>query len=162
MGLRGPKPTPSRILELRGSPHAKYQGRQDATVPVAIPACPDWLDADAQAIWGVLTQQLYALGVIALVDQSALGRYVTLFQRWISMEQFVKKHGETYTTDAGSMVAYPQVYIASNLSAQLAKLEDSFGMTPSSRARVIQKGIQPEQSAFEAFIAPVPKDKKRA
>lgn len=167
MGLRGPKPTPSKILELRGSPHARYQGRQDATVPVEIPSCPEWLDEDGKKIWGTLTQHLYTLGVVALVDRIALGRYVQLFQRWVKMEQFIKQYGETYPVKNAdgavvSFQAFPQVYIASNLSAQLARLEDSFGMTPSSRARVVQSGIHPEQSAFEAFIAPKPKGKRRA
>lgn len=166
MGLRGPKPTPTKILELRGSRVPKLQRRNEPQTALEIPPCPTWLDEEGHAVWARLTQQLYELGVIAAIDQHALGRYVQLFQRWRKMETFVKQYGETYPVKdkLGAVVSFqvfPQVYLAGHLSAQLQKLEDSFGMSPSSRARVIQQGKAPAEDALGTFLAAPQRRKAR-
>ena len=140
MGLRGPQRTPTKILQLRGTQRGKYRP-DDPDAILAMPACPGWLDAAGQEHWAVLSAQLYAIGVLALIDQAALGRYIQLTQRWLAMEAFIAQHGETYPTrnqegEVISFQAFPQVAMAAVLATQLHRLEDSFGMTPASRARI--------------------------
>lgn len=52
MGKRGPAPTPTNILKLRGSTLVTERRlRSEVKGPTGNPECPDWLDEDAKAMW---------------------------------------------------------------------------------------------------------------
>jgi phage terminase small subunit len=50
MGKRGPQPTPTKILQLRGSWRAKKRPANVSQTPLKSHA-PAWLDAEAKKIW---------------------------------------------------------------------------------------------------------------
>jgi P27 family predicted phage terminase small subunit len=141
VGKRGPKPTPTAILNARGS----WRGKKNKDEPVmdaTAPQCPDWLDAQAKAYWAEIAPMLSEGKVLRRIDRAALARYCQLLARWRRCEEFIAKHGDTYPIkdDAGHVKGvkeFPQVRRASDLSAQLCRLEAEFGMTPSSRSRVV-------------------------
>lgn len=145
MGLRGPAPTPSRLLALRGSRRAS---RPNEPVPeVVLPPAPDWLSDDAKAAYAHVGERLLAQEVVTLLDQNALARYATLWVRYRRCEEFVSKHGEAYVVRARPRLhgelgdpigfkTYPQAKLALVLSGELLRLEREFGMTPSARARL--------------------------
>ena len=142
MGRRGPAPTPTTILKLRGSTLAT-QRRQDAEVqgPAGTPDPPDWLDPDARAAWDHLVPMLVSMGVLTRIDGNALARYCRLFARWKKAEAFIDKHGDVYPLKdehghVKCLQPFPQVSTAAKLSQQLTRLEQEFGMTPSARARI--------------------------
>jgi P27 family predicted phage terminase small subunit len=142
VGKRGPAPTPTNILSLRGS--TLVSGRRRAKEPKGPPGppdCPDWLDEDGKAMWGSLVPMLEGMGVLTRVDGNALARYCRLWTRWRKAEAFIDKHGEIYPLKDESgkvkyMQQFPQVAIAAKLAQQLTKLEQEFGMTPSARSRI--------------------------
>lgn len=138
MGTRGPKKTPTKILELRGSWLAKTRPHEPHP-PVARPVCPDWLTPDMKQLWRVVVGQLHAIGLLTKVDGHALARYCALSLRWRKALQFVEKNGETYPVkDATGVViglrTFPQVWLVKSLAQELLRLEREFGMTPSARA----------------------------
>ena len=142
MGRRGPPPTPTAVLKLRGSTRVT-QRRQihEAQGPVGAPEPPDWLDEDARAMWDHLLPMLTGMGVLTRIDGNALARYCRLWSRWRKAEAHLDKHGELYPLkDDQGRVRYvqqwPQVAIAAKLAQQLTRLEQEFGMTPSARTRV--------------------------
>ena len=148
MGLRGPQKTPTKILLLRGSSKAKH--RNDPAVPAQRPPCPPYLSTEEKRAWRVLVRRLERAGLVTLIDGEALARYVVLHAQWLKAVQFVREHGQTYPVREKSQVvdgveipgrvigiqAYPQAYMISKLSADLARIEASFGMTPSARASI--------------------------
>lgn len=142
MGRRGPAPTPTAVLKLRGSTLVtKRRERSEAKGPSGKPCCPQWLDTDAKAMWRQLVPQLQTMGVLTRVDSNALARYCRLWSRWRKAEDFIDRHGEMYTLrdEAGKpryVQQFPQVSIAAKLAQQLTRLEQEFGMTPSARARM--------------------------
>ena len=142
MGRRGPAPTPTPVLKLRGSTLVtKRRKRAEPKPSVGVPKVPDWLDADARAMWAELIPTLENMGVLARVDGNALARYCRLWSRWRKAEAFLDKHGEMYPLKGeGGQVKYfqqwPQVSIATKLAQQLTRLEQEFGMTPSARTRI--------------------------
>jgi P27 family predicted phage terminase small subunit len=142
MGRRGPAPTPTEILKLRGSPLAKKRAKQgESKGPSGRPRCPNWLDAEAKAMWRRLVPQLELMGVLTRIDGNALARYCRLWSRWRKAEEFIDQHGEMYPLkDEKGQTKYfqqwPQVAIANKLAQQLTRLEQEFGMTPSSRTRI--------------------------
>jgi P27 family predicted phage terminase small subunit len=149
MGRRGPAPTPTAKLKLRGSTLVtQRRERLEAQGPVGKPQCPQWLDADAKAMWRRLTPLLESMGVLTRIDGNALARYCRLWSRWLKAEAFIEERGEMYPLkDESGQVKYfqqwPQVAIASKLAQQLTRLEQEFGMTPAARTR-IQVSSQPK------------------
>jgi P27 family predicted phage terminase small subunit len=138
MGRRGPQPTPTKVLELRGSWLAKTR-RGEPQPDAVIPDKPGWLEDDASVAWDRLTQQLHAIGLIAQIDENALARYCRLWQRWRQMERQIDIDGtvKVFKDDDGHIIAEDvsrAVAIAGNLADKLLKLEHEFGMTASARA----------------------------
>jgi len=79
--------------------------------------------------------------VLTRIDGNALARYCQLWARWKKAELFAQKHGEVYPLKDESgrtkcLMPFPQVAIANKLAAQLTRLEQEFGMTPSARTRI--------------------------
>ena len=142
MGRRGPAPTPTEILKLRGSTLVtKRRDQSEAKVPKGKPRCPDWLDKDAKTMWRHLVPLLDAMGVLTRLDGNALARYCRLWSRWRKAEAFIDKNGEMFPIrqDDGQVKYFgqwPQVAIANKLAQQLTRLEAEFGMTPSARTRI--------------------------
>ena len=140
MGTRGPPPTPTKILAMRGSWRAGRNPAEPRPEP-GRPRCPKWLDTDAKAAWRRLVPQLDRMGVLTRIDGNALTRYCTLFSRWKKAEQFLQERGEVYLDkdESGRVKGvrpYPQARMAAQLSEQLLRFENHFGMTPSARTRL--------------------------
>ena len=159
MGRRGPRPTPTPILQMRGSALAT-RAREQAEVkgPAGTPECPDGLDDDAKAAWDQLVPMLERMRVLTRIDGNALTRYCRLWSRWRAAEQFIKDRGEMYPIkdDAGKVKwfqQWPQVAIANKLAQQLTRLEQEFGMTPSARSRIqLMQDATPFESSKARFF----------
>ena len=142
MGRRGPAPTPTPILKLRGSTLvSKRRQKNEAQGPAGAPDQPDWLDDEARKMWDHLLPMLEGMGVLTRIDGNALARYCRLWSRWRKAEAFIDGKGEMYPLkgDKGGVkcfMQWPQVAIAAKLAQQLTRLEQEFGMTPSARTRI--------------------------
>ena len=83
------------------------------------------------------------MGVLSRIDGNALTRYCQFCSRW-RKPNFHRQHGEVYPLkdEAGKLkclVQVPQVAIAHKLGAALlTRMEQEFGMTPSSRSTAMQ------------------------
>lgn len=140
MGARGPRPTPNKVLRLRGSWRADLNPGEPKP-PAGKPTCPAWLDDEAKAAWRQLVPMLHITGLLTQIDRNALARYCQLFARWKKCELFIQKYGNTYPLkdDKGAIkcfMQFPEVSIANSLAKQLTRLEQEFGLTPSSRSRI--------------------------
>src|ERR1051326_4721982 len=161
MGQRGPKPTPTPILQLRGSTLVTRRRRQrEARGPAGRPDPPDWLldDPVAKSAWEQLVPMLTCMDVLTRIDGNALARYCRLWSRWRKAEEFISKNGDMFPIkdDNGKVKClqqWPQVAIAHKLAQQLTKLEAEFGMTPSARARMqLPGGGQEGEGAKARFF----------
>ena len=81
MGRRGPPPTLTKILELRGSWKAKTRPHEPK-VKAEKPAMPDCLGEEAKAIWRKVIAQLHTSGLLAKVNGWMLARYCILWVEW--------------------------------------------------------------------------------
>lgn len=150
---RGPAPTPSAILDIRGSRkqrHEKGEPKPDR----GRPRCPAWLKGTAKSEWKKLVEMLDRMGILTKVDGNALSRYCRLWQRWRKAEDFIEEHGDQYPVKdkKGNTVSFrifPSARIATTLSAELRRLEQEFGLTPASRTRISEEATQAGASVSE-------------
>lgn len=158
MGRRGPRPTPTPLLKLRGSSLVSQRREAGEPKPSGKPRCPDWIDPEAKTAWRQLVPQLEVMKVLTRIDGNALTRYCQLWARWKKAELFIQKNGEVYPLKDESgrikcLMPFPQVSIASKLAQQLTRLEQEFGLTPSARTRInIETAGEPADELRE-FLA---------
>lgn len=147
----GRRPTPTKILQLRGSWRAKTRPHEPQ-VKAERPTCPSWLSGEAKQVWRVIVPQLHAMGILTKVDGQALARYCALTVRWRHALQFVEAHGDTYPVrDANGQVVslrpFPQTWLVQNVAKELLRLESHFGMTPSARTTLHVHSPAPAEAA---------------
>jgi P27 family predicted phage terminase small subunit len=139
MGRRGPAPTPTKLLDARGS----WRGSANAEpMPAGKPIPPPWLQGDAKVVWDEMLDQFCStLGVITTRDRNALARYCDVFVRWRKAADFLEKNGDVFPINDAKgklkcLQQFPQVAIYRNLALMLLRLEQEFGLTPASRTRI--------------------------
>jgi len=140
MGQRGPKPTPTKLLALRGSWRAKERaGREPQPAPLGRTDPPGWLSPEAKTIWGRVTRHLKPHGLMTRLDVNVIARYCELFVMWRHAAEYVNQYGmhqpikNAKDKVIGMRIApYTQMMVV--LSGELLKIEREFGMTPSARA----------------------------
>lgn len=147
MGLRGVPPTPSAILKLRGSRLANRPGEPQPEQKA--PSCPSYLTKAERQVWRQLAKKLERIGVLTIVDQNALARYCVLFVRWRKACDFLEAYGTTQPVKDGNgnvkcFMHFPQVSEVNKLSVLLLRLEQEFGLTPSSRTRIVVNIPKPQ------------------
>ncbi|MCC7137597.1 MAG: phage terminase small subunit P27 family [Planctomycetes bacterium] len=140
----GPRPTPTRVLRLRGSWRAKRNSNEPQP-KVVKPAAPAWLSDDAKKVFDEYAETLHASGVLTAVDQFALARYADLWSQYRRCAEFTAKHGEVWVVRGRpgpngaegrpvGFATYPQAKLKLALAAALLQLEREFGLTPAARA----------------------------
>jgi phage terminase small subunit len=132
MAKRGPKKTPTAILEKRGSWLAKTRDGEPI-VDAGYPPCPDWIKGEAREIWDRIVPELVNLGVMTKLDGFAFSRYCVYSVLWL------KELGNPGRTEA-TLERY---------SNQCMRLEQSFGLNPSARASL---ETHPEKDKGDRFL----------
>jgi P27 family predicted phage terminase small subunit len=160
VGKRGPPRTPTPLLELRGSWRAGTR-KGEPRPRRSRPRPPDWLSDDAKAVFVVLVRHLFPLGVVARLDEGALGRYADLFVQYRKASEWVTKHGDVYVVPGqtgkdgkagpASFRTYPQAYRALALANELLRLEREFGLTSAARARLVTETPAPAEPSYDYF-----------
>ncbi len=154
MGRRGPPPKPTVLKLVAGNPGKRALNRAEPVPPAGEPEAPDFLDADARAVWDRLVPRLAKIGLARTIDGLALGRYCSLFVLWRRAVDFVRANGSTYPvrgeasgTAPGRILyfrEFPQASELRKLHMQLLAVEREFGLTPAARTRI---NVEAERSA---------------
>lgn len=152
MGLRGPPPTPTKLLEARGSWRAKAR-KGEPRPPTAKPACPQWLPKEAKAEWRRQVKELEQQGTIALLDRAFLTAFCEAWAEYVEACKLIQKHGMIIKTTDGNLIQNPVVSIRNKAYQRMLAIGKEFGFSPSARARL---SIQPPSKKEEN-----PNDKAR-
>lgn len=149
--FKGPAPTPTPILEARGSKRAA--GRKSAPRPPAkLPACPDWLKGDGCNLWERLVKELAEMKVLAQIDQTLLAVLCQTFADWRYYSDKARTGGDVVNGALGNPVISPWVRIRDAAAERLVKLCDRFGLSPAARARLVMNPNEQEADPFEDFL----------
>ena len=146
MAQRGRKPKPTAIKELEGNPGKRELNQNEPKPKKNAPKCPAWLDAEAKKEWRRVSKQLEEIGVLTEVDMAAFAGYCEAYSRWKDAEEFISKHGTIFKTPSGYWQQVPHVSIAQTYLKIVIKFCEQFGMTPSSRSRIVAENAQADTS----------------
>ena len=131
MGKRGPRPTPTPILKLRGSTQARYRPEEVQPSPGA-PARPDWLEGEALAKWNALAPELSRLGLLTVVDGEAFAAYCSAWAELRHATETLEREGH-YIGEGGLKRSHPAVAQQRSAWTALQRLGSLFGLSPSDR-----------------------------
>ncbi len=156
MGDRGPAPTPSNLLKLRGS----WRGNANPNEPQpdsGVPSKPEGLGPIADTVWDTMSEQLLAMRVLTVADGYALEVLARTWEKWQEAEDSLTKHGNVFPIrNPDGTLKYlqqsPYVGIARHLGDQLIKLLREFGLTPSARTRIAAAPVE-EGDPLQALLA---------
>jgi P27 family predicted phage terminase small subunit len=133
MGKRGPKPTPTHILELRGSKLAKGRGDNPRPDPTP-PPCPTWLDREARAEWRRIVPELERLGLLTRVDRAALTCYCQAWSELNDATRVLKRDGKyLHLGENGYLSPHPALAQQRAAWKTIKDFCALFGLDPSSR-----------------------------
>lgn len=164
-GKRGPAPTPTDILKIRGS--RVVEGRKnEPKPPKGAPRCPSRLTKEEKLVWKQLVAILKETNVLTMADGNAMACYCVMWCEWWRCDAHLKKYGlsfpqkkiigkgEDAKTEVIGFLPFPELTQRNRLFDQLLRLGAEFGLTPAARTR-IQVETKPE-------AAPVRKRERRA
>lgn len=147
MGKRGPPPEPSILRYIRGNPSKTPLNTGEPT-PDLLPAGaqpPVWLEGVALEKWNEVVPVLTAMRVMTVADRETIARYCALWEQWKKNYDIVKRGADVIIgRDAAGEVKYMQVtpYASqmTKIATLLLRIEQEFGLTPSSRSQVTIHG----------------------
>lgn len=142
MATRGRKPKPTAVKVLEGNPGKRPLNMYEPVPEKKAPECPSWLNDEAKAEWDRLADKMVNLGTLTEMDMAAFAGYCQSYARWKEAEEFIEKHGTIVKTPSGYWQQVPQVSIAQTNLKVMLKFCSEFGLTPSSRSRMIAGEVQ--------------------
>lgn len=134
---RGRKPKPTAVKVLEGNPGKRSLNTGEPKPEKKAPRCPAWLEDEAKKEWKRMCKQLEQLGILTEIDMAAFAGYCQAYARWKEAEEFITQHGSIVKTPSGYWQQVPQVSIAQTYNKIMTKIAAEFGLTPSSRSRII-------------------------
>lgn len=153
--MKGRKPTPSKIVDIRGGTRYTHEKPRDKEPqpPSAIPQCPRHLDKEARAEWRRMAKELEPLGVLTKLDKAVFAMYCEAFSTWAQATKKIQEMGMVRITKNGYAEQNPYFPIVNKAKEQMMKCLVEMGMTPSSRSRVkVGEPPQEEENKKERFF----------
>jgi len=161
MGRRGPQPTPTKVLELRGSHRAKERAARGEPVPsgsaAGVPRCPDRIarNKDAHRCWKYHVRKLRDTGLLSMLDVNVFARYCHTWASYVAAADFVDKHGPNMVVKNGDTpigyVERPEVSRMIRWASVLDKLERKLGLSPADRSGFVALDKPQRDSAEQSL-----------
>ena len=154
--MKGRKPKPTAIKMLAGNPGKRpLAGEPQPPIPAGTPYCPRHLNDEARREWRRIVKILLDLGLYTEVDRAALAMYCQAWGRWVTAERKVQEKGEVLVSDRGGLYQNPWLHVANRAWEQMRKVLAEFGLTPSSRTRLVARAGEPEPTLAELLFSGV-------
>jgi hypothetical protein len=116
MGLQGPVPTPTKVLEARGSWRATANAQEPRPKP-GKPPCPRGFGDAEKSAWRAVCKVLADMDVLTTADALAL-------EQWRACEEFVAKNGISYPLKAVWIRPFRSAVTASRRARILGALSE--------------------------------------
>lgn len=150
---RGPRPTPTKILQARGSWRADLRAGEPAPAPANLDP-PKWLGKVAAKEWRRVMPELQALGLFTALDLAPLAAYCRAWADWQEAIAMIEEHGATVTTANGYPVQSPWVAIKTTTQKQFLAAAAELGLSPAARTRIkVEATAKPTDGKARFFNA---------
>lgn len=134
--MRGPKPTPAKIVQLKGNP-GKRAIKKETPGFGAIGPVPADLSAIAAEKWGEAAKQWNI--VLTSSDRDALRLYCETWAEMLNAQKRVEEDGAMILTPNGMVQKSPWLTKLEQSREFCRRMIAEFGGSPSSRTRVSAK-----------------------
>ena len=153
MAKPGPRPQPTAKKKLHGNPGKRPlpKNEPEPRMEDGIPGAPDHLDELGKKEWDRMAAELYPIGVMTVVDRTALEAYCSEYSKWVYASQQIQKHGMLIKAQSGFPMQSPYLQIANKSQAEMRKWLCELGCTPSSRTRVERAPKVEEKDPLKEF-----------
>ena len=94
------------------------------------------LSKQATDLWFSYGNQLIYYRLLSFLDLIVFGRYCQMYDRCQRYRNDIEAKGETFITQSGYQTIRPCVTLLNTTEAAMLKIEDRFGMSPSSRIKM--------------------------
>ena len=148
---RGPSPKPTALKKAEGNPGKRKLNEQEPKPVPGVPQCPDHLDAVAKKEWARLSEILLAMRVLTEADYIALGNLCQAYSTLIDAQRHLNKGGILFKTPNGYIQQNPLLAIIRTQMHIVNDLLREFGLTPSSRTRLIAE--KEEHDGYDDLMA---------
>jgi P27 family predicted phage terminase small subunit len=135
----GRKPKPTKLKLITGHGHHPLN-KNEPEAPEGELHCPTHLSTEAKKEWHRIVPILYQMKVARIPDQAAIAAYCQTYGRWVDAENKMAKLGDNallMKTSNGNILQSPLVGIANRAMEIMLKFMTEFGLTPSSRSRIV-------------------------
>lgn len=168
--MRGRKPLPSNVIELRGGiRHTHRPPNKSEPKPESIaPSCPKHLNEEARKEWHRMSKELASLGLLTRLDKAVFAMYCTSYSTWKDATERLGKSGmiilvgkiKAERNKRGQIIREgkpgiprinPYFRIQKEVQIQMLKCLVEMGMSPSSRSR-IKVGRPKQKDEAEEFL----------
>lgn len=157
---------PSEVKRLAGTYRADRTAPNEPKPRITsrTPSPPIKLSPVAAQEWKRMARELHGLGLLTVVDLTALVAYCETFATWQEALGKIRETGLLVKASTGTPVQNPYLNIASAAEKRLRGWLQEFGCTPSSRTRVSAPGAGDDSDPYEAFLSqetPVPDELRK-
>lgn len=135
--MAGRKPKPIAVKKLEGNPGKRKLNTKEPVPAKGMLDCPEWLLPEAKKEWERLADLMNQMGVLTEVDMVAFAAYCQSYARWKEAQEHIDSEGSTFETDKGYQQQTPWVGIANTNQKLMLQAASEFGLTPSSRSRIV-------------------------
>lgn len=77
------------------------------------------------------------MGILTIIDEMAFAGLCQNYAIYIETEKYLEENGRVMKTKGGAIKARPEVYISKNALNFVKAFAIEFGLTPSSRSKII-------------------------
>ena len=159
----GPPPIPLIGHRMRGNPSKKKlpPGPEPALLPKC-PEPPEFLSSFARDEWWRVAPELWALGLLTVLDTASLAAYCYSYGIWREAAEALERvgardeqtRGLLIRTQDGNARRNPLIKVAADAAAAMVRYAGEFGLTATARSR-LAAGVygQPGPSKFDGLLA---------
>lgn len=126
---------PTQLKLARGS--RRVTDRLEPKPQVVRPTRPAQLSRTARSEWDRIAPELERLGLLTKLDRAALAANCQAYGLWVKAEKEAAVDGLVVKTKDGKLIQNPYLSIANKAMRQMHEFLVEFGLTPSSRTRVV-------------------------
>lgn len=154
MGRRGPKPTPTVVLKLRGNKDVAGRRAGEVQPPPGVPEAPAWLNDIEREVWDRTVDSLSKTrGLLTVIDGGLLASYCEAWAEFLNARAEIERDGPTVWSEKGGAYQHPAVGRKNSALERIRRIGSEFGMSPASRTSVKVAASVPDANSKKKYFA---------